>query len=57
MVSEKITMSMCIKDVNALLTKAMQDHVLKAGGYDVVEVFWDGQDMSFRVTLEPKKGS
>lgn len=55
MVSEKVTMNLCIKDVNALLTKAMQDHVLKSGEYDVAEVFWDGHDMSFRITLEPKK--
>lgn len=43
-----------IGDMTVLLQKAIHDHVLKGGEYDVIEVVWDGQTRSFAVSLRPK---
>lgn len=48
-----IELNLCVADVNALLTKALTDHILKANGYEVKEVFWDSSAMHFRIKLEP----
>lgn len=50
----KTVLSMCIADINDLLTMAIRDHVLKDGEFTVQEVCWNSHDMSFKVTLEPK---
>ena len=49
----KTVMHLCIADVNELLTKAMREHVLKNGEYDVSEVVWSDRDNMFHITLEP----
>lgn len=45
-------LSLCIADVNELLTKALREHVLK-GSYEVKEVFWSDRESVFRITLSP----
>lgn len=50
-----LEINLCIADVNAILTKAITDHVLKEDGYEVAEVYWDERQMHFRIKLEPKK--
>lgn len=48
------TLSLCIADMNELLTKAMREHVFRTENYDVVTVDWNEREMSFKVTLRPR---
>ena len=47
-------LSLCIADVEELLTKALREHVLQVTNYEVESVSWVERDNMFRITLQPR---
>jgi hypothetical protein len=54
--TNSLKLSLCIADINELLTKALREHVLRNGDYDVAGVFWDSANSVFDITLKPREG-
>lgn len=48
-----VELNLCIADVNALLTHALRDYVIRENGYQVKEVSWVQSEMHFHIKLEP----